>query len=230
MAGSALVLVVDDERTLVGVIASHLDNEGLGVIEAYDGTTALVLARAERPDVVIVDLALPDIDGIDLIGQLREFTDAYVLVLTARDEESDKVAALNAGADDYVVKPFSARELIARVVAMLRRPRLAEEPSDRQVSLGDLRLDLDERQLHQGRREVHLTRTEFDLLRALASRPRVALTRRELIDEVWGADWYGDEQVVDVHMRAVRRKLLDSAADPRYIRTVRGVGYAAIGT
>jgi len=229
VAGSALVLVVDDERPLVGVIASHLDSEGLGVIEAYDGASALGIARAERPDVIIIDLTLPDVEGIDLIQHLREFTDAYVVVLTARDEESDKVAAFTAGADDYVVKPFSARELIARVGAMMRRPRGNDEPSDRQVALGDLRLDLAERTLHQGRREVHLTRTEFDLLGALASRPRQVLTRRELIDEVWGSDWFGDEQVVDVHIRAVRRKLGDQASAPRYIRTVRGVGYSALG-
>jgi DNA-binding response OmpR family regulator len=229
VAGSALVLVVDDERPLVGVIASHLDSEGLGVIEAFDGGTALALARTERPDVIIIDVALPDVAGIDIIVALREFTDAYVIVLTARDDESDKVAALNAGADDYMVKPFSARELIARVGALQRRPRVADQHSDRQVALGDLRMDLAERTLHQGRREIHLTRTEFDILAALASRPRVALTRRDIIDEVWGADWFGDEQVVDVHMRAVRRKLGDNAASPRYIRTVRGVGYASVG-
>jgi DNA-binding response OmpR family regulator len=229
VAGTALVLVVDDERPLVGVIASHLDNEGLGVLEAFDGTSALTLVRTERPDVIITDLALPDIDGLDLIASLREITDAYVIVLTARDEEADKVAALNIGADDYMIKPFSARELIARVRAMLRRPRSDDDPSGRQLALGDLRLDLAERTIHQGRRELALTRTEFDLLSALARHPREALTRRELIDDVWGVDWFGDEQVVDVHIRAVRRKLGDDAARPRYVRTVRGVGYATVG-
>jgi DNA-binding response OmpR family regulator len=228
MADPVSVLVVDDERPLVAVITTHLEQEGFVVLAAFDGASALEIARTDRPDLIILDIALPDVDGIDVCLDLREFTDAYLIVLTARDDEADKVAALNAGADDYVLKPFSARELIARIGAMQRRPRDPRADAERPVALSDIRIDLGPRVVRLGGHSVELTRTEYDLLVALASRPGRALTRRQLLDEVWGSDWFGDEQVVDVHVGHLRRKLGDPASHPRYIRTVRGVGYAAV--
>jgi DNA-binding response OmpR family regulator len=228
MADPVSVLVVDDERPLVAVITTHLEQEGFVVLAAFDAVSALEIARTDRPDVIILDIALPDADGIDVCLELREFTDAYVIVLTARDDEADKVAALTAGADDYVLKPFSARELIARIGAMQRRPRDPRVDAERPVALSDIRIELGPRVVRLGGLAVELTRTEYDLLVALASRPGRALTRRQLLDEVWGADWFGDEQVVDVHVGHLRRKLGDPASHPRYIRTVRGVGYAAV--
>jgi DNA-binding response OmpR family regulator len=156
--------------------------------------------------------------------RIRTFTDAYVIMLTARDEEVDKIVGLSVGADDYLVKPFSPRELIARVRAMLRRPRTA--PLAPAVSrVGDLVVDDESRTVTVAGTSVELTRTEFDLLSTMASRPRLAFSRRQLIDAVWGSEWYGDEHLVDVHVGHLRRKLGDDAAEPRYVRTVRGVGY-----
>ena len=230
MPSSTTVLVVDDERPLVEVISSHLDREGFGVLAAFDGPGAVDTARRQRPDLILLDLGLPGFDGIEVCRQIREFSDAYILMLTARDEEADKVEALGAGADDYVVKPFSARELIARLQAMLRRPR--ERDHHRPVQLHDLSIDLGARTVHRAARgapigdQIALTRTEFSILVSLIDRGGAAATRRQLIDDVWGPDWFGDEQVVDVHVGHLRRKLGDPAGRPRYVRTVRGVGYA----
>ena len=219
------VLVVDDERPLVGIITSYLEREGFEVVQAFDGPTAVDLARSEDPGLVLLDVMLPGMDGIEVCRQLRQFTDAYVIILTARDDEVDKVVGLSVGADDYLVKPFSPRELIARIRAMLRRPRASQQPAPEVVTLGDRSVDLEARLVSIGDDPVDLTRTEFDLLAAMLAKPRAALPRRQLIDEVWGPDWYGDEHVVDVHIGHLRRKLRDDANDPRYIRTVRGVGY-----
>ena len=219
------VLVVDDERALVGVITSYLEREGFEVLQAYDGRTAVTMTRDENPGLILLDLMLPGIDGFEVCRQIRHFTDAYVVMLTARDEEVDKVVGLSVGADDYLVKPFSPRELIARIRAMLRRPRPSQQPAPESVTLGDLVVDLEARTVLLAGEPIELTRTEFDLLAAMLLRPRAALPRRQLIDEVWGTDWYGDEHVVDVHVGHLRRKLGDDAAEPRYIRTVRGVGY-----
>jgi DNA-binding response OmpR family regulator len=226
------VLVVDDEVALAGVIASYLQREGFEVSLAYDGLSALALARQHRPDLIVLDVMLPGVDGIEVCRQLRTFTDAYIIMLTARDEEVDKIVGLSVGADDYVVKPFSPRELIARVRAMLRRPRtdpVSEDEADQRQAAGpvfaDVVLDLGARRVTRAGIPVELTRTEFDLLAALAAHPRVAFTRRQLLDEVWGEGWYGDEHVVDVHVAHLRAKLGDDATEPIYIRTVRGVGY-----
>ncbi|MDP1879280.1 MAG: response regulator transcription factor [Actinomycetota bacterium] len=219
------VLVVDDERPLVRVITSYLEREGFEVLQAFDGTSAVEIARTEDPGLLLLDLMLPGIDGIEVCRQVRQFSDAYVIILTARDEEVDKVVGLSVGADDYLVKPFSPRELIARIRAMLRRPRHSHLPAAETVTIGDLVVDLEARTVEVAGQPVELTRTEFDILAAMASRPRAALPRRQLIDEVWGSDWYGDEHVVDVHVGHLRRKLGDDAAEPRFIRTVRGIGY-----
>jgi len=181
---AALVLIVDDERPLVGVIASHLEREGFAVLEAYDGPGAVEAAEHHRPDLILLDIGLPGFDGIEACRQIREFSDAYIVMLTARDEEADKVEALTAGADDYVVKPFSARELIARLQAMLRRPRTDGREVVAPVWLRDLRVDLAGRLVHRGHHDIALTRTEFELLATLLARRGTALTRRQLLDAV----------------------------------------------
>jgi len=223
------VLVVEDETALARVVGEYLRREGFDVDLAHDGPSAVDIARRERPDLVVLDVMLPGFDGIEVCRQLRQFSDAYVVMLTARDEEIDKVLALSMGADDYVVKPFSPRELIARVKAMLRRPRTTDGPPGTTpappLRVGGLEVDPEARTVDVDGQLVDLTRTEFDLLAAMAARPRAAFTRRQLIEAVWGEDWYGDEHVVDVHVGHLRRKLADDAARPRFVRTVRGVGY-----
>jgi DNA-binding response OmpR family regulator len=226
------VLVVDDEVALARVVASYLEREGFTVDLAHDGPTAVAAARANDPDLVVLDVMLPGFDGVEVCRQLRGFTYAYVIMLTARDEEVDKVVGLSVGADDYMVKPFSPRELIARVRAMLRRPRavagstgFSEDDEREPFRQGGLVVDPVARTVTLDDASVELTRTEFDLLATMAARPRAAFTRRQLIEAVWGADWYGDEHIVDVHVGHLRRKLGDDPAEPTHVRTVRGIGY-----
>jgi DNA-binding response OmpR family regulator len=224
---SMRVLVVDDEIPLTGVVGSYLEREGFVVSVAHNGPDAVTAARSEQPVLIVLDVMLPGFDGIEACRQIRQFSDAYIIMLTARDEEVDKVLGLSMGADDYLVKPFSPRELVARVRAMLRRPRtsVAGPPSGEEITIGGLAVDTEARAARVDGFDVELTRTEFDLLAAMISRPKAALTRRQLIDAVWGPGWYGDEHVVDVHVGHLRTKLGDDASDPRFIRTVRGVGY-----
>ncbi len=220
-------LVVDDEEHLARLVADYLTRDGFATDVALDGERALELARAQLPDVVILDLMLPGIDGVEVCRTLRTFTDAYVIMLTARAEEVDKLIGLAVGADDYLTKPFSPRELVARVRAMLRRPR-AQAPADGEVAarrFGDLAVDPAAREVSVGGRPVELTKLEFDLLDTLSARPRVAFSRRQLVERVWGEAWFGDEHIVDVHIVRLRRKLGDDAARPRYVLTVRGIGY-----
>ena len=224
MGEQMTVLVVDDEIALAAVVAGYLEREGFTVVQAHDGPTAVERAESLRPDLVVLDVMLPGFDGVEVCRRIRQFSDAYIIMLTARDEEVDKVVGLSVGADDYLVKPFSPRELIARVRAMLRRPRTPSvNPSV--TTVGDLTVDEESRTVAVAGVPVELTRTEFDLIAAMAARPRLAFSRRQLIDTVWGSDWYGDEHLVDVHVGHLRRKLGDDAAEPRYVRTVRGVGY-----
>lgn len=218
------VLVVDDEVALASVVAGYLEKEGFVAVQAFDGPSAVELAESRRPDLIVLDVMLPGFDGVEACRWIRTFTDAYIIMLTARDEEVDKIVGLSVGADDYLVKPFSPRELIARVRAMLRRPRAL--PVNPEVArVGDLVVDEESRTVTVAGSPVELTRTEFDLLATMASRPRLAFSRRQLIDDVWGSEWYGDEHLVDVHIGHLRRKLGDDAGSARYIRTVRGVGY-----
>ena len=227
------VLVVDDERALAEVVASYLRREGFEVTLAHDGPAAVDAAREGKPDLVVLDVMLPGFDGVEVCRQLRGFTDAYIIMLTARDEEIDKIVGFSVGADDYLVKPFSPRELIARVRAMLRRPRAVVGHRDgaseaEPLTFGAMSLDTVARTVTVDSSPVDLTRTEFDLLAAMAARPRAAFTRRQLLDSVWGDGWFGDEHVVDVHVGHVRKKLGDDGPTPTYIRTVRGVGYGMV--
>jgi DNA-binding response OmpR family regulator len=218
-------LVVDDEPSLVRVVSGYLEREGFDVLTAGDGEAAVRLAREAEPDVIVLDLMMPGVDGVEACRRIRTFSDTYIVMLTARGEEVDKVVGLSVGADDYVTKPFSPRELVARVRAMLRRPRTP--PAEDQVvrRFGDLEVDPAAREARVGGRLVELTRTEFDLLDVLSGEPRVAFSRTRLMERLWGGDWYGDEHVVDVHVAHLRRKLGDDAQQPHYVRTIRGVGY-----
>ncbi len=226
------VLVVDDERDLAAMVRSYLERAAFRVEVAGTGTEAVERARQLDPDVVVLDLGLPGIDGIEVCRRLRTFTDCYVLMLTARTDEVDRIVGLSVGADDYITKPFSPRELVARVQAVLRRPRTtpATAPTDEADvrRLGPLTIDLTGRRVEVDGGSVDLTRTEFDLLALLAASPRVAFSRRRIIDEVWDPAWVGDEHVVDVHVAHIRSKLKVAPDTPAIIDTVRGVGYRMV--
>lgn len=222
---SIQVLVVDDERQLTDAVASYFVAEGFTVDVAYDGQQALDLISTKDPELIVLDLMLPRVDGLEVCRQLRQHSDAYVIMLTAKDDEIDKVLGLSIGADDYLVKPFSPRELIARARAMLRRPRVTTRDTTQVLRFKNLEIDEESRRAMQDGIELTLTRTEFDLLATLVSRPKAAFTRQQIIEEVWGTDWFGDDHMVDVHVGHIRAKLNDDPNEPRYIRTVRGVGY-----
>lgn len=226
------VLVVDDEPSLVRVVEGYLAKDGFVVRTAGDGETALALVRESDPDVVVLDLGLPGMDGIEVCRQLRTFSSCYVLMLTARADEVDMLIGLAVGADDYVTKPFSARALVARVRTLLRRPRTpsgAAAPADAEVRVfGDLTVDVPAREVRVAGSLVALTRTEYDLLDTLSSSPRVVFTRRQLLDRVWNeATGFAasDEHLVDIHVGHLRRKLGEDPRDARYVLTIRGVGY-----
>ena len=221
-------MVVEDETELAALVGSYLERDGFEVTFSVDGTEAVTLARQVDPDVIVLDLGLPGLDGVEVCRQVRTFSDAYVVMLTARSEEVDTLIGLSVGADDYLTKPFSPRELMARVQAMLRRPRplgQAGRSSDTTLRFGPLEIDPVGRDVWLDGDPVALTRTEFDLLAALAARPAMAFSRRQLIETVWGPSWVGDEHLVDVHIGHLRRKLDDDAQQTRFVRTVRGIGY-----
>lgn len=221
-------MVVEDEVELARLIGSYLERDGFEVTLTHDGAEAVTVAREADPDVIVLDLGLPGLDGVEVCRQIRTFSDAYVVMLTARSEEIDTLIGLSVGADDYMSKPFSPRELTARVQAMLRRPRALGQPtsgSEPTRSFGALVIDPVGRDVWLGAQPIALTRTEFDLLASLSERPRMAFTRRQLIEAVWGASWVGDDHLVDVHIGHLRRKLGDDASEGKYVRTVRGVGY-----
>lgn len=211
------ILVVDDERPLAQMVTSYLDRAGFDTAQAHTGLQAVELARSFNPHVVILDLGLPELDGLEVCRRIREFSDCYILMLTARGGEDDRITGLTLGADDYITKPFSIRELVTRVHAVLRRPR---STAQRSYTFGDLEIDLRARMVTVGGAEVDVTPTEFDLLTALASRPGEVLNRHELVTEVWDTSWVGDERIVDVHIGNLRRKV-----GAEHIATVRGVGY-----
>jgi DNA-binding response OmpR family regulator len=229
----ARALVVDDAAEFRELVSSILRSEGFVVESAADGPAAIATAREFAPDVVVLDLGLPGMDGVEVCRQLRTFTDAYVVMVTGRQEEVDKLIGLSVGGDDYVTKPFSPRELVARIRAMLRRPRTAGAgavgavPPARRV--GELEIDVAAREVKVAGRVVELTRIEFDLLEVLSEQPRLTLTRAQLLERVWGPNWFGDDHVVDVHVSKLRMKLGDDARAPRHVRTVRGVGYRLEG-
>ena len=220
-------LIVEDEENLVRLLRGYLEREGFEVSEARDGLAALEAAREVIPDVVVLDWMLPKLDGMDVLRELRRFSDAYVIVLTARVEEVDRIVGLSTGADDYLTKPFSPGELVARIRAMLRRPRGEMRAAGEEVSLsfGELSVDRGRREVWLKGGEVSLTAIEFDLLTALASRPGLVFTREQFLARVWGEDYFGSDHLVDVHIANLRKKIEAEPANPRYVQTVRGVGY-----
>ena len=226
------VLVVDDEPTIVEVVSRYLVRAGFAAREAFDGPGAVEAARRQRPDLVVLDVMLPGFDGIEVMRRLHELTGepVPVILLTARAEESDRLIGLRRGADDYVVKPFSPAELIARVEAVLRRAARGGAASDDGAELepiqhGPLTIDQAARAVTLDGEELMLTQREYDLLRFLAARPGRVFSRDQLMEEVWGYDFYTDTSTVTVHVRRLRAKLEPDPAHPRFIETVWGVGY-----
>jgi DNA-binding response OmpR family regulator len=221
------VVVVDDERPLVDLVRRYLQREGYEVHVAYDGDQALEVIGRVEPDVIVLDLMLPGVDGLEVARRVREAADPYIVMLTARTDEVDRIVGLRVGADDYVTKPFSPNELVARIQAMLRRPRRTDGvPAVRRF--GDLTIDVAAREVRVGGEPVELTRLESELLDTLSSRPRVVFSKEQLLDRVWGSAEYRDDHVVAVHVANLRRKLADTHDEPRYVRTVRGVGYRMV--
>lgn len=216
------ILVVDDEPPIVELVRGYLGREGYAVVSAGDGRAALDLARRTPVDLVILDVMLPGLDGIEVCRQLRTFSDAYVMMLTARGEEVDRVVGLSVGADDYLVKPFSPREMVARVKALLRRPRLGRPGTS---PAPGLEMDELRRTVRVDGDPVELTTLEFDLLCVLARHPGLVVRRSWLLEQVWGPEFVGDDHLVDVHIANIRRKLGDLPSQPRFIVTVRGIGY-----
>lgn len=222
MTNQARILVVDDEPSILKLVSAYLKPEGYQVFTATDGVEGLKAFRQHRPDLVILDLMLPGMDGLEVLAQLRRESDAYVILLTARAEETDKVVGLTVGADDYLTKPFSPRELTARVKAALRRLRGAVgAPSGETLVFRHVRIDIGSRQVFVDDQPVELTAIEFDLLRVLAENRGRVLSREQLLEKVWGYDYFGEARVVDVHIGHIRQKL--GIGD--LIATVRGVGY-----
>lgn len=217
------ILVVDDEDTLLRTVRAYLEQEGFTVQTASNGRLALIIFREFKPDLLVLDIMLPEVDGLEVLRRIRQISDVYVIMLTAKAEEADKVIGLGLGADDYVTKPFSPRELVARIKAALRRLR-GEHPQHELVS-AQIRVDVDARLCWKDGETVDLTPIEFDLLRTLMQHHGRALSREQLIEQVWERDFYGDDRVVDVHIGRLRKKIENDPAHPAIIVTVWGSGY-----
>jgi two-component system response regulator RegX3 len=212
------VLIVEDEDAIADPLAEGLRREGFEVDRVATGEGALAAAPA---DIVLLDLRLPDMDGLDVCRRLRERSNVPIIVVTARGEEADRVVGLELGADDYVVKPFGRRELIARIRAVMRRSQARDREDDDLIAIGELEVDLRARRARLGEKELELTPKEFELLGALALDPGAAVSRQRLLEDVWKTSWYGSSKTIDVHVASLRRKL----GDPTWIETVRGVGF-----
>jgi len=217
------ILVVDDEPKIVRIVRAYLERAGFRVIPAYSGREALDLFRREGPTLIVLDLMLPDLDGMDVAREIRRESDVPIVMLTARTDDEDRVAGLELGADDYVVKPFNPRELVARVRAVLRRAEGAAKP--RVLKVGDLTIDLDRHEVRRRGERVELTPTEFQLLAAMAEQPGRVFTRLQLLDAPYGTAYAASDRTVDTHIKNLRRKLEPDPKNPRYILTVHGVGY-----
>ncbi|MCB0915140.1 MAG: response regulator transcription factor [Actinobacteria bacterium] len=216
-------LLVEDSKEFQLLGRRLLEREGFSVTVADNGLHGLALAREIDPEIVLLDVSLPGLDGLEVCRRLREFSSAYVIMVTGRTDEVDRVVGLTIGADDYVTKPFSSRELAARIQAMRRRPR----PTERHLPsvFGGLRVDVEGRAVELDGSPLPLTRIEFDILATLVSKPGRVYARSQLMDQVWGGDWFGDDHVIDVHVGNLRKKLGETASSPRFVHTVRGVGF-----
>ena len=217
------ILIIDDEPSIHTVISAYLKTEGFDFKSAMDGSSGLSTAFSYKPDIIILDVMLPGMDGIELLANLRQESDVYVIMLTARTEETDKIVGLSVGADDYLTKPFSPRELIARIKAALRRiqtsPLMSTDPQI--INFAHTKIDISARRVWVEEQLIELTSVEFDLLLVLAQHQSMVLTREQLLEKVWGYDYYGDTRVVDVHIGHIRQKL----GFNDFIETIRGVGY-----
>ncbi len=222
---SATILVVDDEENIRNLVTAYLQAEGYTVHTAADGHSALEAVHTFHPALIVLDIMLPGIDGLDVLQTLRRESDVYVIMLTARSEETDKVVGLAVGADDYLTKPFSPRELVARVKAAFRRHGQIAEAAAQALVFSRIRIDPDARCVWKDDRAVELTTIEFDLLLALARHASRVLSREQLLEQVWGHEFYGEDRVVDVHLGRIRKKIETDPAHPEFIVTVRGVGY-----
>jgi DNA-binding response OmpR family regulator len=223
---SETILLVDDEQSIVAPLRYHLEREGYAVITASDGEEALSRARSDRPDLIVLDLMLPKLDGWEVCRILRQESTTPIIMLTARDEETSKVLGLDLGADDYLTKPFSFQELLARVRALLRRVAYERTaPEENVLHIGAVTLDMDAHRVALAGKTLQMTQMEYKLLRTLMERAGHVVRRHDLMDMVWGADWVGDTHTLDVHIRWLRQKIEANPGSPRYIQTVRGVGY-----
>jgi len=223
----AKVLVVDDEKTIVKGLKFALQKENFEVLVAYDGKEALEIFEQEAPDLIVLDLMLPEIDGFEVCRRIRKTSEVPIIMLTARGEDIDKILGLELGADDYMTKPFNPRELVARIKAVMRRSqnRLTNPASLQYIRLQDLQIDLLQQKVRVRDKEVDLTSKEFALLSLLASNPGRVFSREKLLEHVWGYDYYGDARTVDVHIRHLREKIEQDPAAPQLILTVWGAGY-----
>lgn len=223
---SAKILVVDDEPSIVKSIQYSLEKEGYQVATAADGHAAVEVARREKPNLVILDVMLPNQDGYEVCRQIRAEMPIPIIMLTAKGEEIDRVIGLEVGADDYLIKPFSLRELVARIKALLRRSKPTDvENKSKVYQHGDLMINLSEHRVMVGDREVELSPKEFKILAMLMGAPGRVFSREELLEQVWGLDFYGDTKTVDVHIRWLREKIEEDPSNPKFIQTVRGFGY-----
>ncbi len=220
-----LVLVVDDEKTLVKALRFSLEREGFIVEQAYDGQDAVDKVFQLNPDIVVLDLMLPELDGFEVCRRIRKKLDIPIIMLTARSENIDKVLGLELGADDYLTKPFNTRELVARIRSILRRSKVRDEEVKKQIQIGKLKIDLLQHRVLIDDREVYLTAKEFALLSILATNPGNVYSREQLLEEVWGVSYGGDVRTVDVHIRHLREKIEGDPANPNLIVTVWGTGY-----
>jgi DNA-binding response OmpR family regulator len=218
------VLVVDDEPRIVELARDYLEHAGFGVITATDGPSALTAVRIRKPDILVLDLGLPGMDGLDVAREIRRDSTMPIIMLTARDDELDRVLGLEIGADDYVTKPFSPRELVARIRAIMRRVDRQASPNDR-IEVGGVAIDVARMRVTAGDRTVELTPTEFQLLLTLARQPGRIFTRSQLLDSIHGVAFESYERAIDAHVKNVRRKLEEDPSRPRYVLTVYGVGY-----
>lgn len=221
----ATILVIDDEESILNVVEAYLKGDGNTIHLARDGAQGLAAFRRYHPDLVILDIMLPEIDGIEVLQHIRRESDVYVMLLTAKSEEFDRVLGLTVGADDYLTKPFSPRELAARVKAILRRGRNTTQDEQQILSFRHLKIDTGRHEVERNGVKIELTALEFKLLATLAAYAGMVLSREQLLERVWGYDFYGEDRVVDVHIGHIRSKLEPDPANPQLVVTVRGVGY-----
>lgn len=222
------ILIVDDEEHIVELLKFNLEVKGYKVLCAYDGVDGFNLAKEEKPDLVLLDLMLPGIDGIEVCRRMKsdsELKKTPVIMLTAKNLEQDKIKGLEIGADDYITKPFSVKELMARIKAVLRRFDLAREPEAEVLYIGELKIDIENYEVFKNQEKLDLTLKEFELLKVLAVNRSKVLSRNYLLDKIWGYEYFGETRTVDVHIRHLRKKIEDNDRNPQYIETVRGIGY-----